>query len=417
MQLSAESKSPAKIFARSTKGVIWEGPSQKAALRHLAGPAPLKVLLGPASSGKSTLLHQFQQQAQDAVILPLVGPSKTAVHVLSSLLGAAGLGPWSLSEIEQRNLLTVFCQQRRMQGMRLVLCVDNIGRFAEPAWSEVERLRALRSVNKEVVEVAVVGTEVDASQSPLYELLQDGATSAVEATHYLSAPSDEDVKSYIDWRFAQVGLENPFSTDVCSVINELTQGRMNFINILCQVVLVEQQRGSVEIIDPAMVRSAADSLATMRNNTQTGDTVKIRQLNASPEERATGCLVIARDGEVLNRFDVAGRVLIGRDPDNDLLLRSRQVSRYHAAIVPTAEGHYYVVDLNSANGVHVNGERTERCLLGDGDVLRIGQFELKLELPDFPVALLPPRETVSAADTDVHRILPLEPPTMRAIKR
>jgi hypothetical protein len=416
MDASAESKSPAKIFARSTRGVIWEGPNQKAALSYLSGPAPLKVILGPASSGKSTLLHQFQQQVQDAVTLPLVGPSKTAVHVLASLLGAAGLGPWSLSEVEQRNLLTVFCQQRRMQGMRIVLCVDNIGRFAEPAWGEVERLRALQYMNKEIVELAVVGTEVDASHFPLYDVLQDGATSAVEATHYLSPPSDEDVKSYIDWRFAQVGIENPFSADVCSVINELTQGRMNFINILCQVVLVEQQRGSVEIIDPAMVRSAADSLATMRNTTQTGDTIKIRQLTVSPEPAAS-CLVISRDGKILNRFGLRGRVLIGRDPDNDLLLRGRQVSRYHAAIMPTAEGHYYVVDLNSANGVRVNGEPTDRCLLADGDVLRIGQFELKLELVDVPEAVPPPRDSASTADTDVQRIMPPETPTVRVGKR
>jgi GTPase SAR1 family protein len=416
MQLSAESKSPAKIFARSTRGVIWEGPNQKAALGHLAGPAPLKVLLGPPSSGKSTLLHQFQQQVQDAVMLPLVGPSKTAAHVLSSLLGAAGLGPWSLSEVDQRNLLTVFCQQRSMQGLRIVLCVDNIGRFSEPAWSEIERLRTLKYQTKAVIELAVVGTEVEASRFPLYDVLQDGATSAVEATHYLSAPSDEEVKSYIDWRFAQVGIENPFSADVCSVINELTQGRMNFINILSQVVLVEQQRGSVEIIDTAMVRSAADSLASMRNNTQTGDTIKIRHLGAAPE-RAAGCLVVSRDGKVLSRFDLNGRVLIGRDPDNDLFLRSREVSRYHAAIMPTAEGHYYVVDFNSANGVHVNGDRTERCLLEDGDVLRIGQFELKLELVDVPIAVPPPRDTVSTSDTDVHRILPLDTPTISLVKR
>jgi hypothetical protein len=374
------------------------------------------VLLGPSSSGKSTLLHQLKQQVPDAVTLPLVGPSKTAIHVLSSLLGAVGLGPWSLSEVEQRNLLTVFCQQRAMQGIRVILCVDNVGRFAGPAWSEVERLRTLQYSNRAVFELAVVGTEVDASQSPLYELLQDGATSAVEATHYLSAPSDEEVKSYIDWRFAQVGLENPFSADVCSVINELTQGRMNFINILCQVVLVEQQRGSVEIIDTAMVRSAAESLATMRSNTQTGDTIKMRQLDTS-REQAAGCLVVSCDGKVLSRFNLNGRVLIGRDPDNDLLLRSRQVSRYHAAVIPTAEGHYYVVDLNSANGVHVNGERTERCLLGDGDVLRIGQFELKLKLVDVPVAVPLPRDATSTADTDVHRMLPLETPTVRVLKR
>jgi hypothetical protein len=415
MEPTTESKSPAKIFARSTNGVIWEGPKQKAALSHLGGGSRLKVLLGPASSGKSTLLHQYQQLAEDAVMLPLVGPSKGAVDVLSSLLSGAGLGPWNLSEVEQRNLLTVFCQQRKMQGKRIVMCVDNIGCFTESAWSEVERLRMLRFANEEVMELVVVGTEVDASRSPLYEVLHGSATSAVEATHFLSAPSDEDVKSYVDWRFAQVGLESPFSADVCSVINELTQGRMNFINILCQVVLVEQQRESLETIDTAMVRSAVDALAAMRNNAQTGDTVRIRALNDTIE-RAAGCLTISSHGQIMERFDLHGRVLIGRDSDNDLSLPGRQVSRYHAAIVPTAEGHYYVVDLNSANGVHVNGKLVERCLLEDGDVLRIGQFQLKLELVDGPVAMPPPRDEVSTAETDAYPILPLETTGIRLVK-
>lgn len=415
MEPTTESKSPAKIFARSTNGVIWEGPKQKAALGHLGGGSPLKVLLGPASSGKSTLLHQYQQLAEGAVMLPLVGPSKGAVDVLSSLLSAAGLGPWNLSEVEQRNLLTVFCQQRKMQGKRIVICVDNIGHFTEPAWSEVERLRMLRFANAEVMELVVVGTEVDASRPPLYEVLHGSATSAVEATHFLSAPSDEDVKSYVDWRFAQVGLESPFSAEVCSVINELTQGRLNFINILCQVVLVEQQRESLEIIDTAMVRSAVDSLAAMRNNAQTGDTVKIKALGETIE-RAAGCLTISSHGQIVDRFDLHGRVLIGRDSDNDLPLPGRQVSRYHAAIVPTAEGHYYVVDLNSANGVHVNGKLVERCLLEDGDVLRIGQFQLKLELVDGPVAVPAPRDEVSTAETDAYPILPLETTGIRLVK-
>jgi hypothetical protein len=44
--------SPAKIFARSTPGVIWVGAEQQSALDYLARKESVRVVLGPASSGK-----------------------------------------------------------------------------------------------------------------------------------------------------------------------------------------------------------------------------------------------------------------------------------------------------------------------------------------------------------------------------
>jgi hypothetical protein len=147
--------SPAKIFARSPPGVIWLGQKQREALEHLHAARPLRVLLGPASSGKSTILHQFQRRTEDLVSLPVVASHKSAVSVLSSLLTSVGLGPWTLSEVEQRNLLTVFARQRTLQGKRVVLCVDDLSRLAPDAWSEIDRLRLLTLVKEHSILRAV----------------------------------------------------------------------------------------------------------------------------------------------------------------------------------------------------------------------------------------------------------------------
>ncbi len=62
---------------------------------------------------------------------------------------------------------------------------------------------------------------------------------------------------------------------------------------------------------------------------------------------------------------------IGRSPANDICISDDAVSRRHAKIVVGEQG-FVVCDLNSENGVYVNGERVKERLLADGDVVEIG---------------------------------------------
>lgn len=400
MAAQAEHVSPARVFARSTAQLIWIGPKQEAALNHFAGKALLKVVLGPASSGKTTLLRHFQYKADDTVVLLLSGPQRTAVGVLSTLLAAAQLGPWNLAEVEQRNLLTVFMQQRCMQGKRIVVCVDNVSRFTDDAWSEVERLRALAFANKPLVELAIVGTEADTKRAPLDRLLE-GSTSAIEATHYLSAPTDEDIARYIDWRLGQFGVPNDFSGDAYPLINCVARGRFSFVNLLCQAILMEQLRAPSASIDAGTVNRAAATLTSVKAQESSSDTVELKRLeeNESHLPVPEGRLIVSCKGKVLRTVDLNGRLLIGRGDDNDICLRDRYLSRHHAVILPTPEGQYFIVDLNSTNGVLVNGKLVDHTFLYDQDVVRLCQFTLKVEL-DEADGELPATFDLTADDSD-----------------
>jgi serine/threonine-protein kinase len=67
---------------------------------------------------------------------------------------------------------------------------------------------------------------------------------------------------------------------------------------------------------------------------------------------------------------------IGRDPANDLVLTSPQVSRRHARIV--AQGRDFLLeDAGSQNGTSVNGRRINRVVLTDGDTILIGGEQLR----------------------------------------
>jgi len=51
--------------------------------------------------------------------------------------------------------------------------------------------------------------------------------------------------------------------------------------------------------------------------------------------------------------------LIGRQGDNNLVLRDNRISRSHARIV-AENGDYYIEDLDSRHVVFVNGQRVKR---------------------------------------------------------
>jgi pSer/pThr/pTyr-binding forkhead associated (FHA) protein/tetratricopeptide (TPR) repeat protein len=86
---------------------------------------------------------------------------------------------------------------------------------------------------------------------------------------------------------------------------------------------------------------------------------------------------------IVGRF-MAGRefmldrpsLVIGRTSENDIVIEHKSISRHHARIV--REGNqYYAVDLESANGVRVNGVDHDRVLLSPGDQIELGQVQLR----------------------------------------
>ncbi len=87
-------------------------------------------------------------------------------------------------------------------------------------------------------------------------------------------------------------------------------------------------------------------------------------------------LLIANEGgrEVVH---VLGRkTSVGRTPDNDLQIDAKFISRHHAVIL-AGPAQTIIEDLNSTNGVQVNGRRITRQVLEDGDVVAIGRQQYR----------------------------------------
>ena len=157
-------------------------------------------------------------------------------------------------------------------------------------------------------------------------------------------------------------------------------------------------------------------------------------------ERPAGSLPATRPARlVVLTTDLAGMeipldkasLVMGRTEENDVLLNHRSISRHHAKIVRDGD-HYTIVDLQSANGIRVNGEDYERIELNAGDIVELGHVKIRFVGPLEEFAFDPhapqPRQSpvkaialgggalalIGLAALFLHRSSPSEPPVVEA---
>jgi len=71
------------------------------------------------------------------------------------------------------------------------------------------------------------------------------------------------------------------------------------------------------------------------------------------------------------------RITIGRSEENDIVLSTEGISRFHALIERRPDGHWWIIDNQSKNGVQVNGSRVESHSLSAGDLIEIGAYQFR----------------------------------------
>jgi len=112
---------------------------------------------------------------------------------------------------------------------------------------------------------------------------------------------------------------------------------------------------------------------------------------AAPVEVAAELIRV--DGHHKTSYPLAKRTRIGRAPGCEMQIESSSVSRHHAMVL-MGPREVVIEDLNSTNGVLVNGRKVSRQTLNDGDLVAIGDAQFKVSLK------LAPR-VLAAAATDL----------------
>jgi pSer/pThr/pTyr-binding forkhead associated (FHA) protein len=96
-----------------------------------------------------------------------------------------------------------------------------------------------------------------------------------------------------------------------------------------------------------------------------------------------GKLVVLSSNFAGKEFELSRpQMIIGRTDENDIVVNHRSISRNHAKLVREPEtGRYTVSDLQSSNGVRVNGQDYGKVELRRGDVVDLGHVRLRFIEP------------------------------------
>jgi hypothetical protein len=237
----------------------------------------------------------------------------------------------------------------------------------------------------------------------------------VRLRFHLSALTETEMAAYIGHRLAVAGATaGVFEPDTFPIIYRYTGGIPRLVNTLCDTALIAAFAQDLATVDCVTLQSAIDELQwqeyVARTNT---NLVPARLEETAPHERPpVGRLQLMLKGvELGESLLVPGRYVIGRTPDNDLQVDSKFVSRHHAQLVTAPDGSCVLEDLNSTNGVFLNGKRVRRHKLAAGDVLKIGLHELfytRVEQPPAPpedprstlTTVLPPDADLDGEDEE-----------------
>jgi hypothetical protein len=176
---------------------------------------------------------------------------------------------------------------------------------------------------------------------------------------------------------------------------------------------LERTRGQLEerdLLIRRLERSASNN-ANVLGRLQTS----IERLGGAPSAAPAGppdyvAELVRIDCEQPIIFALGRRTRIGRAPGCELQIDSQSVSRNHAMILKSAR-ELIVEDLNSTNGVLVNGRKVTRHLLTDGDTLTVGEIQfrcvLKFKAPEGAADQAP--AGAQAAPTAVTNLSDLRP--------
>ena len=104
---------------------------------------------------------------------------------------------------------------------------------------------------------------------------------------------------------------------------------------------------------------------------------------AIPQQTGYGKLVVLSSNFAGKEFELSRpQMIIGRTDENDIVVNHRSISRNHAKVVREPDtGRYTISDLQSSNGVRVNGNDYSKVELRRGDVVDLGHVRLRFVEP------------------------------------
>jgi general secretion pathway protein A len=337
------------------------------------------VITGEVGSGKTTLIETFLKELDQNVVVAQINQTQVSpIEFLQTVLAQFGYSPFRMKKAELLATLNNFLIEQYANGRKVLLIVDEAQNLSNKVLEEVRLLSGVETTKEKVLRIILAGQPELNAKLDSDELLQ--LRQRVRLRFHLSALSEEEMTAYVRHRLAIAGAGDRtiFMPEALPLIYRYTGGIPRLVNTLCDTSMLAAFAQDETTVGIDTVRAAIAELQWHEYVSKTHPGMIPTKLDETAPHvyPPVGRVVLRLKGVTLaEAFLVPGRFVIGRTADNDLHVESKFISRHHAQLVTAPEGSV-IEDLNSTNGVYLNGKRVRRHKLQPGDVIKLGQHEL-----------------------------------------
>ena len=322
----------------------------------LKDPYGARILLGPATSGKSTIARQFLSVVRsDIVVARVDGSGLSAEKLLVSVLGQFGYHVDLESAQDLLRMVSVFAVQQTRTFQPPMLIVENIENMRPAALRALSLLANLTFRGKYAIRIVLTGS------SQARRLLGSKGLTAVskrlESEYEVEPLSSHESMLFLHGRLTSCQVPQPdtiLPMNVCDRIHELSGGNPGR--------LIEMAKGTLE--------QALSLPATVSDVN--------KHQHATKTEHSNTKLIVSLDGKVLEEYEFEERkVTLGRSSLADIVIHNEFASKFHALMLLYADS-LILVDLNSSNGTFVNSVKVNSTILRSNDIISLASHRIKV---------------------------------------
>ena len=337
------------------------------------------VITGEIGCGKTTLIEKFISELDDSVTVARMSQTQvTAVQFLQGLLSQFGYRPFKMGKAELIDTIDRHLEDLLSKNHKVLIVIDEAQNLDRSVLEEIRLLSGVGGGRDKVLSIILAG------QPELNETLDapdlEQLAQRTRLRYHLRPLSDEETSEYITHRLAVAGARDReiFEPATFELVYKYSGGVPRLINTLCDTAMLSAFAENQDHIGEDQILAAVDELqwSDYKSRTNRLSVLRPRKRKSLIEGAPIAKLMVAHPDEESVEFPIIqGRLILGRTEDNDLQIDSKFVSRHHAQIL-TYNKDSILQDLNSTNGIYMQGKRVKKRRLRDGDLFVIGEHEL-----------------------------------------
>lgn len=332
------------------------------------------IITGEVGSGKTTLVRKLLSDLNEECTPAFITHTRLSdIELLQMIMVELGVEPFEMGKVRMLDELRRIVDKERESGRRVVIVIDEAQNFSAALLEELRLLTCLDTEKTKSINILLVGQPQLNYTLGSHDL--DQLRQRCRLRFHLNALSEDETTEYVRHRIAVAGGDSDEIFDEAAItsIYGLSGGIPRLVNTLSDTAMImaftsKRSRVAGESIDDAV--RELHWTETFSPQTSVHDELDVG---------SAAHLKITKNGALFGEYFLnMPTYIIGRSDECSIVINDKFLSRHHALLAHNPAG-WTISDLNSTNGITVNGRSIRVARVRNGDVIGIGHFQMRLK--------------------------------------